>query len=210
MYVDLTGAALRQGDVVEDVYFPYLFMSDAQVLMPGENAAPNKTDLTTGPPQDGAQALVALRRAPALILTQDCDLDQPSKTPFILVARVQPIADLAKGGYGKAAAKGVKDRAKWLWNGPLNPGRYTYAFYLQGSPDAGFAPSFADLRDIHPVPRTGDAQYLVNKRLLRLSPLAREFLQARVAHYFGRYAVDEAHFLTDEELGALPDNEAEA
>ena len=73
---------------------------------------------------------------------------------------------------------------------------------LQSSEEHEFPVSVADLREIHPVPRT-DVLGAVAKRILRLTPHAKQFLQARLAHFFGRFAVDEPHFLTHEQATAI-------
>ena len=198
MYSAITGDGIEQGDVVRDVYFTYFEPSRAQLLT--EDDAVHR-DLTANLPPEGSTAVVPIHRANGIVLSQDCDIEQV-KTPFLLVARVYPIEQRAPG-YRDVQKNGAEAVAKWLCHNLLTLGRYIPLFYLQESPGHEFPVSVADLREIHPVPRQ-DVLALGKNRILRLSPHAKQFLQARLAHFFGRLAVREEHFLTPQEKAALP------
>ncbi|MBM3473359.1 MAG: hypothetical protein FJX75_08840 [Armatimonadetes bacterium] len=198
MYASTADGPLEQGDVVRGVPFPYVKPGKARLVT--EEGGLVEWDLCAAPPPTGSAALAPVHCAHGLVVSQDCDIVQ-AKTPFVLVARIYPIQERARG-YEEAEQKGPDASAGWLRQNLLNLGRYVPLFYLQQSAEQGLPVSVADLREIHPVPRA-DALVLAAKGILRLTPHAKQFLQARLAHFFGRFAVREEEFLTPEQRATL-------
>lgn len=222
MYGDDPRKGPLQGDIVRDVHFSYFEQGNAQLLMQNGGILPANL-LDSSPPGDCA-AIVPIHRANGIVVSQDCDLTDQAKTQFLLLARVWPIDAPVPGcvecgkkgpevtancpcrpmvpGHVEASKKGPEGTTKWLNRNLLSLGPYVPFFYLMEHEGTDLPVSVADLRDIHPVPRP-DWPGLAGKRILRLTVHAKQVLQARLAHFFGRIAVDQPHFLTAEQQETL-------
>jgi len=198
MYAPTADGALEQGDILRGVPFPYLAPSKARVLTARGDTA--EWNLCAAAPPTGSVALVPIHCAHGMVVSQDCDIEQ-AKTPFILIARIYPIGERTPG-YAEAERKGQEAVVRWLTQNLLNLGRYVPLYYLQDSREHSLPVSVADLREIHLLPRS-DVLALATQGVLRLAPHAKQFLQARLAHFFGRFAVREEHFLTPEQRATL-------
>jgi len=184
-----------------DIYFTYYIRSKADVCRPSGDELQN-VDLFAGQTQEkGTTARAVLVQGWGMVISQDCEIpDHRRSQPNILVARLWRIESVI-AEYEKQ--KGETQRVKWLRKNLLNLGPYTDFFYLQAREGVGLPVSVADLGDVHAFSKKSDAAGLLTKRVLSLTPDAKKYLQARLAHFFGRLAVDETHFLTPAENAAI-------
>jgi len=196
MYEPICDHTLRQGDVLRGLPFTYFLRSSADVCT--ADGDERKADLLSDKLTDVA-ARVGVVYSAGMVMSQDCDIANPQKADFVLVARVHPIGERLPE-YDQCSTE--TKRAKWLRERLLTTGPYADFFYIMPCAEGGIPRSVAEFPDLQAFHRD-DFPGLVARRCLRLAPDAKQFLQARLAHFFGRLAVHEECFLTQAERNVL-------
>jgi len=191
---------LRQGDLLYPVAFARFSLTEALVVSP-DSPQPKTTNLAKNFDSDQTQLVVNADRSYGMVINQSCDLSvRSNRERPILVARVTPCSKRIKGWAEKTSDK---SRAKSVLE-LSNPGKHPAVFYLPEFVYGGtrVEPSVVDLLDMTTfVPKDIDA--LVQCRCIRLSAVALQALQERLAYCFGRFGAPDNFFLSETERAAL-------
>lgn len=186
--------ALQQGDVLCPVPFSAGLASNASVVLEEEETRGrvNAVDLTRTSDEVGSiyNVLVSAEVGVGIVVTQTCDLERRDRP--ITVARVRPFKEV----FGNApGSRGFFDRLKTL----ANPGRWPNQFLLPGGEAHGFAREYsvASLLELQTFSHL-DLDALSGVVKLRLSETALGAFQERIAICFGRRAVPEDLYISDD------------
>lgn len=190
MYVDFqSNDRLNQGDIISNVVLSYIPKIANPSLIVGDQVVQRSLSEPFDPAED-LLVLSQLEKAPIMILTQGCDIDNRN---FISVARIFPFNDRT---YSERPAN---RRPKYLLENFQQVGVRPTVYYLQESQN--FPRSLVSFLEIHTIKKTAEnLEYLQRNRILRLTSEAVEDLQFRLAFFFGRFAaLTDDYMLTAEE-----------
>ena len=202
-------ADLSQGDIINNVVFGYVSISDPPLYDENGVSVPfdSRQPLTLA---DRRDVMVAAQKSRVVVLSQDCDC---LSKPYIAIARLVELADF-DASYANMAgnpATTVKSKAKHIGNMYQRAGAKPDAFYLQENADADLPKSVIAFSQIHSIETTADnLEYLRRNRIAHMNQQTVFDLQFRLALYFGRFATDENYMLTEAEKEALLQPAAQA
>lgn len=187
---------LEQGDLLENVPFTYVGLSQATVI--GLNGKPAVRDLPSVA-EATPFVVAALEHSWGIVITQTCDLQPNPKTGEhedpIVIARVKPIAEIVSIWDDSTPKKALASV-----NSLSTEAKAPNTFYLPPfSSDAVTLPRMGV--DILDVQRFGGGNMAALCRLfrLRLSGTAQQAFQSRVAYCFGRFAAPDDFYLSTED-----------
>lgn len=199
MYGPIDDARLSQGDIVQNVVFPYIpNISDPAFYLNGEpvdRRLDQEFDLN-----EELTVLAQAHKSPVLILEPSCNIDN---NDYIAVSRIFPLNQY-DNDYRNM--NNPERMARYLQRNYQHTGVQPNVYYLQESPATGFPKSLASFLEIHTIRKSDESlTYLMNNRILSLTTEARGDLQYRLGFFFGRYAVEtDNYMLTAEERNFLP------
>lgn len=188
---------LQQGDILHPVPFVGFSLKEAVILAPDKDQ-PSIIDLTQNTDlQDGAQLLAGISTSVGVVLNQSCDLsDHPGRGKPILVARVLPSEQRVKNLKPDNTVKKNVSAIKAL----ANPGKSPSIFYLPEykGDDFQIPKCVVDLLEATSFPPS-DLTSLSSLVRLRLSQVALQAFQERLAYCFGRFGAPDHLYMNQEE-----------
>lgn len=184
-------APIRQGDIIRNVPRIELSLSEIPIVDDDGQRIVSWNDILSelSEPATDVTAIVTMRAATGIVVTQDCDAARGESLCLALIA-----------DFGQVTNKSPETPKSW-WKLITNHTRSNLRyFYLPADTGVGFdIPMAADFRTILRIPLK---HLLANgaSRVGRLNSLAYEHFRESLAQFFRRYPYNEWYPLTKEQF----------